>query len=91
VTEGQITPLFVVSLTFMYVFYFYNHFIVGRLIDENGMFLITTFQLTIVLVGIWCWYFWEDAALRKKYPGLIYVPEPWSVYSLHFKEYYNIF
>ena len=90
-TEGQITPLFVASLVFMYAYFFYNQFIVGKLIDENGKFLISTFQLTLVLVGLWCFYFWEDKELRKKYPGLIYVPEPWSVYSLHFKQTYNIF
>lgn len=91
VTEGQITPLFVFTLAFMYIFFFYDQFVLGRLIDENGKFLIQTFQLTLVLVGAWCFYFWDDKELRKKYPGFIYVPEPWSVYSLHFKEYYNIF
>ena len=91
VTEGQITPLFLFTLAFMYACFFYNQLILGKSIDENGRFLLSTFQITIILVGIWCWYFWDDPELRKKYPGLIYVPEPWSVYSLHYKEYLNLF
>jgi ceroid-lipofuscinosis protein 6 len=69
----------------------YNKFFKNRRLDENGRFLLNTFQLTLLLVGAWCYYFWTDEQLRKKYPGLIYVPEPWSVYSLHYKQYFNIF
>lgn len=91
VTEGQITPLYLASLAFMQITLVYNKFIKNRRIDQNGRFLLTTFQITFMLVAAWCYYFWDDKQLRKKYPGLIYVPEPWSVYSLHFKKYYNIF
>ena len=91
VTEGQITPLFLVTLIFMYVLLAYNALVKKQNIDENGKFLLNTFQLTFFLVAIWCWYFWKDEQLRKKYPGLLYVPEPWSVYSLHYKNYLNLF
>ena len=91
VTEGQITPLFLFVLGFMHLALIYNKLFGKKSLDENGQFLINTFQITLVLVGMWCWYFWEDPELRAKYPGLIYVPEPWSVYSLHYRQYYDIF
>ncbi|CAF0716440.1 unnamed protein product [Brachionus calyciflorus] len=91
VTEGQITPLFLFTLVYMHTVLVYNLLIAKKKIDQNGQFLMSTFQITIILVGVWCYCFWDDEQLRKKYPVLIYVPEPWSVYSLHFKEYYNLF
>jgi ceroid-lipofuscinosis protein 6 len=91
VTEGQITPLFVFSLCFMYVVYIYNSIALKRSIDANGKFLLNTFQITIILVALWCYYFWNDADLRKKYTSVIYVPEPWTVYSLHYRKYWDIF
>jgi hypothetical protein len=91
-TEGQITPLFLFTLATMMSIYFYYHFIDDKLIDENGKFLLFSFQLTFFFVAGWCFYFWEDVELRKKYASsLIYVPEPWSVYSLHYKQHFNIF
>lgn len=90
VTEGQITPLFLVVLAFMHLSLVYNK-LRGFSLDENGRFLLNTFQITFILVALWCRYFWDDVELRKKYPGLIYVPEPWSVYSLHYRQYYDIF
>lgn len=91
VTEGQITPLFVLTIFTMQLIKIYNSIVLKRSIDQNGQFLLVTFQITMILVSIWCYYWWNDIELRKKYPGLIYVPEPWSVYSLHFKNYYSLF
>ena len=53
----------------------------GRVLDENGKFLLETFVLTLLLVGAWCYYLWDNKEMRKKYTGSLYVPEPWSVYS----------
>ena len=91
VTEGQITPLFMVTLITMQASALYNRFFTKKHLDCNGKFLLETFQLTFVLVAVWSYYFWNDIELRKKYPGLIYVPEPWSVYSLHFKNQFKLF
>jgi ceroid-lipofuscinosis neuronal protein 6 len=91
VTEGQITPLFLVSLLYMNVLFIYNTKVKGQVIDENGDFLLKTFKITLFLVFAWSLNFWNDVELRNKYPGLIYVPEPWSVYSLHYSNYFNLF
>lgn len=74
----------------MHLVLFYNR-VQGRKMDQNGRFLFYTFQLTFVLVGLWSYWLWNDVQLRIKYPGIIYVPEPWSVYSLHYREYLNLF
>lgn len=85
VTEGQITELFL--LTFLAM--------VARVIhqqrkgfspDSNGLFLFCSFSVTVALVALWVVYLWNDPVLRNKYPGLIYVPEPWSYYTLHIKK-----
>jgi ceroid-lipofuscinosis protein 6 len=91
VTEGQITPLFLLSLSLMQISYIRNKLFLNKYLDKNGMFLLVTFQLTLILVVSWSYCFWDDSVLRQKYPGLIYVPEPWSVYSLHFKNQYKLF
>ena len=91
VTEGQITPLFLVILIIMHLLKIYNDKLTKNSLDSNGKFLLSTFQITFILVAAWSYYFWDDNELRKKYPSLIYVPEPWSVYSLHYRQYYDIF
>ena len=69
----------------------YSKLVYNLKLDANGSFLLETFILTFIFVSVWCYIFWDDKELRKKYPGLIYVPEPWSVYSLHYKHIWNIF
>lgn len=91
VTEGQITPLFVATLALMQILTAYRCLIKQMKLDENGQFLLVTFQMTLVLVAAWCYHWWDDVQLRKKYTSVIYVPEPWSVYSLYFKNYFNLF
>uniref|UniRef100_A0A668RQB4 CLN6 transmembrane ER protein b n=1 Tax=Oreochromis aureus TaxID=47969 RepID=A0A668RQB4_OREAU len=39
--------------------------------------------LTLVLVAIWVACLWNDSILRTKVPGLIYIPQPCTVYTLH--------
>lgn len=85
VTEGQITELFLLTFLCMVVIWFYQS---GRglLPDSNGQFLFYSFSLTLLLVSVWVAFLWSDPVLRIKYPGLLYVPEPWSYYTLHIKD-----
>ncbi|KAI8481740.1 PREDICTED: ceroid-lipofuscinosis neuronal protein 6 homolog [Branchiostoma belcheri] len=82
VTEGQIFPLFLVSYTVMLLIVWYNRKYREEP-DVNGYFMLYSFGLTLFLVVTWVGYLWNDQALRVRYPGLIYVPEPWAYYSLY--------
>jgi ceroid-lipofuscinosis neuronal protein 6 len=84
VTEGQITPLFIGTLAFMVLFTLYESVVHGRVMDANGKFLFESFLLTAAFVAGWVAYLWNDKQLRERYPGLLYVPEPWSFYTLYF-------
>ena len=89
VTEGQITPLFIAVTLLMTIMWLYQRFVNGNRLDINGRFLLFTFHLTIVFVAAWTSCFWTDEVLRTKYASsLIYVPEPWSVYSLYGKRFF---
>lgn len=89
VTEGQITPLFIATTFVMTLIWLYQALVRGNRLDINGRFLLFTFHLTIIFVAVWTSFFWNDPVLRAKYASsLIYVPEPWSVYSLHGKRFF---
>ncbi|XP_005862147.2 PREDICTED: ceroid-lipofuscinosis neuronal protein 6 [Myotis brandtii] len=82
VTEGQIFILFI--FTFFAMLALVLHQKRKRLfLDSNGLFLFYSFALTLLLVALWVAWLWSDPVLRKKYPGVIYVPEPWAFYTLH--------
>lgn len=82
VTEGQIFILFI--FTFFAMLALVLHQRRKRLLlDSNGLFLFASFSLALLLVVLWVAWLWDDPVLRKKYPGAIYVPEPWAYYSLH--------
>lgn len=85
VTEGQIFELFLLTFLAMVAIVVHRHQ-KGLSLDSNGEFLLYSFSLTMGLVAIWVAYLWNDTILRKKYPGLIYVPEPWSYYTLYIKD-----
>lgn len=85
VTEGQITELFLVTLLAMVAMVTYRRRS-GLGPDANGLFLLYSFSMALLLVAGWVFYLWTDPVLRNKYPGLIYVPEPWSYYTLHIKD-----
>jgi hypothetical protein len=73
----------------MTVIWLYQWFVQGNRLDINGRFLLFTFHATIILVAVWTSLFWNDEILRTKYASsLIYVPEPWSVYSLYGKRFF---
>uniref|UniRef100_A0A8C3WNN0 CLN6 transmembrane ER protein n=1 Tax=Catagonus wagneri TaxID=51154 RepID=A0A8C3WNN0_9CETA len=82
VTEGQIFILFI--FTFFAMLALVLHQKRKRLfLDSNGLFLFYSFAVTLLLVALWVAWLWNDPVLRKKYPGVIYVPEPWAFYTLH--------
>ncbi|CAL8381336.1 unnamed protein product [Arctogadus glacialis] len=85
VTEGQIFELFLLTFVAMVAVVMLQQR-KGLRPDINGLFLLGSFTGTMVLVVVWVTYLWNDPDLRKKYPGLLYVPEPWSYYSLHVKD-----
>lgn len=83
-TEGQITELFLLTFLAMVVVVTYQRH-KGLSPDGNGLFLLWSFGGTALLVAVWVAHLWNDPVLRDKYPGLLYVPEPWSYYTLHVK------
>ncbi|RLV92587.1 hypothetical protein DV515_00013690 [Chloebia gouldiae] len=54
----------------------------GLVLDSNGRFLLLSFLLTLLLIAAWVGWLWDDGTLRRKYPGVIYIPEPWAFYTL---------
>ncbi|XP_039225551.1 ceroid-lipofuscinosis neuronal protein 6 isoform X1 [Crotalus tigris] len=84
VTEGQILTLFVFT-TFALVALVMHQRRKGLIMDSNGRFLFYSFVITLGLVALWIGWLWNDQTLRKKYPGIIYVPEPWAFYTLHLR------
>ncbi|KAI3371131.1 hypothetical protein L3Q82_023531, partial [Scortum barcoo] len=51
--------------------------------DGNGLLMLYSFSAALFLVAVWVACLWSDGILRKKHPGLIYVPQPRVVYTLH--------
>ncbi|KAG5839572.1 hypothetical protein ANANG_G00206380 [Anguilla anguilla] len=85
VTEGQIFILFIFTFFAMMATVMHQRR-KGFVPDSNGLFLLYSFSLTLGLVAVWVGCLWHDEVLRKKYPGVIYVPEPWAFYTLHIKD-----
>ncbi|XP_048829463.1 ceroid-lipofuscinosis neuronal protein 6 homolog isoform X4 [Brienomyrus brachyistius] len=84
VTEGQIFILFIFTFFAMQATVMHQKQ-KGLVPDSNGLFLFYSFGLALLLVSVWVVCLWNDDVLRKRYPGIIYVPEPWSFYTLHVK------
>ncbi|XP_037103165.1 ceroid-lipofuscinosis neuronal protein 6a [Syngnathus acus] len=85
VTEGQITELFLLTFFAMVAMVIHQRHH-GLRPDSNGLFLFYSFSVTVLLVALWVGYLWNDPVLRNKYPGFVYVPEPWSYYMLHIQK-----
>lgn len=84
VTEGQIFVVYFITLITMFLT------VVIRksrklVLDINGRFLLYAFTATMLLTIVWVAVLWNDTVLRTKYPGFIYVPEPWAFYTLYLK------
>ena len=84
ITEGQLIELYFVLMTSFCVITLVE-IPRGRTPDINGVFILLTMTVTGVLILIWVYYLWDDPVLRARYPGVLYVPEPWS-YILMRKE-----
>ncbi|KAK3593786.1 hypothetical protein CHS0354_014328 [Potamilus streckersoni] len=84
VTEGQISSVYLLTYVAM-VFWMLREKVAGHALDINGRFLLYSFTAALILTVLWVAWLWNDAVLRKKYPGLLYVPEPWSYYTLYWK------
>jgi len=84
VTEGQIFSVYFVTYAAMMIYWIREKYR-GQVLGVNGRFLFHSFTVTFVLVVVWVVWLWNDPVLRQKYPGLIYVPEPWSYYTLYVK------
>lgn len=85
VSEGQISELFLLTLLFMAVVWTRQR-LRGHSLDSNGRFLLLSFSLTLLLLVLWSTVLWNDPELRRKYSGILYMPEPWSFYTLHLKD-----
>ncbi|XP_056307517.1 ceroid-lipofuscinosis neuronal protein 6 homolog [Danio aesculapii] len=84
VTEGQI------FIPFIFTFFAMTATVLhqkrkGFLPDSNGLFLLYSFSISLFLVSVWVTCLWNDEVLRKKYPGVMYIPEPWALYTLHLR------
>ena len=88
VTEGQIFVVYFITFIAMLGYMTYKKTKQNSQLDANGLFLLYSFALCFVLVIIWVMYLWNDEALRLKYPGLLYIPEPWSYYTLYIRKWY---
>ncbi|NXD04849.1 CLN6 protein, partial [Certhia familiaris] len=82
VTEGQIFILYIFTFFAMAALVLHQRH-KGLVPDSNGLFLLYSFGLTLLLITLWVGWLWNDKTLRKKYPGVIYIPEPWAFYTLH--------
>lgn len=82
VTEAQISLTFLIMLSAMLGVLCYQSYS-GRQMDCNGRWLLYRSLIILMLIGVWSAYLWNDAALRKRYPELLYVPEPWSYATLY--------
>jgi ceroid-lipofuscinosis protein 6 len=81
VTEGQIFTIFAVALAAMIGGVIVGYF-TGYSPDVNARYLLSLYTVAAILIGVWSLYFWDHTLLRDRYPGLIFIPEPWSVYSI---------
>ncbi|XP_051545969.1 ceroid-lipofuscinosis neuronal protein 6 [Myxocyprinus asiaticus] len=90
VTEGQI------FIPFIFTFFAMMATVVhqkrkGLIPDSNGLFLLYSFAVSLMLVTIWVACLWNDKVLQKKYPGVMYIPEPWALYTLHLRDKHRTF
>ncbi|KAM3925874.1 ceroid-lipofuscinosis neuronal protein 6 isoform 1-T1 [Leptodactylus fuscus] len=82
VTEGQIFIIFIFTFFAMLALILHQKR-KGLRLDSNGLFLLLSFSVTLFLIAVWIIWLWNDKILRKKYPGVIYIPEPWAFYTLY--------
>ncbi|XP_074533358.1 ceroid-lipofuscinosis neuronal protein 6 homolog [Halichoeres trimaculatus] len=86
ITEGQTFILFIFTLFAMTATVMHQRRR-GFVPDSNGLFMLYSFCAALLLVAVWVVCLWDDGVLRKKHPGLIYVPQPRAVYTLLLQNY----
>lgn len=84
VTEGQVFVIFSLTYVFMLLTTL-RETKRGYKLDINGQFLLTVFSVTLGLVAVWVGWLWNDPVLRARYPGFLYIPEPWAYYTLYIR------
>ncbi|XP_070686486.1 ceroid-lipofuscinosis neuronal protein 6 homolog [Pempheris klunzingeri] len=84
ITEGQTFILFIFTFFAMTATVMHQRRR-GMVPDGNGVFMLYSFCAALLLVALWVSCLWSDGVLRKKHPGLIYVPQPRAVYTLHLR------
>ncbi|KAM7002340.1 ceroid-lipofuscinosis neuronal protein 6 homolog [Tautogolabrus adspersus] len=82
ITEGQTFILFIFTLFAMTATVMHQRRR-GLVPNSNGLFMLYSFCAALLPVAVWVVCLWNDGVLRKKHPGLIYVPQPRAVYTLH--------
>uniref|UniRef100_A0A3B4W943 CLN6 transmembrane ER protein n=1 Tax=Seriola lalandi dorsalis TaxID=1841481 RepID=A0A3B4W943_SERLL len=82
ITEGQTFILFIFTFFAMTATVMHQRRR-GMVPDSNGLFMLYSFSAALCLVAVWVAGLWNDPVLRKKHPGLIYVPQPRAVYTLY--------
>ncbi|XP_041795551.1 ceroid-lipofuscinosis neuronal protein 6 homolog [Chelmon rostratus] len=82
ITEGQTFILFIFTFFAMTATVMHQRRR-GMVPDSNGVFMLYSFSAALFLVAVWVVCLWNDGVLRKRHPGLIYVPQPRAVYTLH--------
>ncbi|XP_078112327.1 ceroid-lipofuscinosis neuronal protein 6 homolog [Sander vitreus] len=85
ITEGQTFILFIFTFFAMIATVMHQRRR-GMVPDGNGLFMLYSFSAALFLVAVWVACLWSDGILRKKHPGLIYVPQPRAVYTLHLRQ-----
>ncbi|XP_074490439.1 ceroid-lipofuscinosis neuronal protein 6 homolog [Sebastes fasciatus] len=85
ITEGQTFILFIFTFFAMTATVMHQRRR-GMVPDGNGLFMLYSFSVALFLVAVWVACLWSDGVLRKKHPGLIYIPQPRAVYTLHLRQ-----
>ncbi|XP_044048539.1 ceroid-lipofuscinosis neuronal protein 6 homolog isoform X2 [Siniperca chuatsi] len=85
ITEGQTFILFIFTFFAMTATVMHQRRR-GLVPDGNGLFMLYSFSAALFLVAVWVACLWNDGVLRKKHPGLIYVPQPRAVFTLHLRQ-----
>ncbi|XP_040894697.1 ceroid-lipofuscinosis neuronal protein 6 homolog [Toxotes jaculatrix] len=85
ITEGQTFILFIFTFFAMTATVMHQRR-QGMSPDTNGLFMLYSFSAALFLVAVWVACLWNDAVLRRKHPGLIYIPQPRAVYTLHLRQ-----
>ncbi|XP_037622346.1 ceroid-lipofuscinosis neuronal protein 6 homolog [Sebastes umbrosus] len=85
ITEGQTFILFIFTFFAMTATVMHQRRR-GMVPDGNGLFMLYSFSAALFLVAVWVACLWSDGVLRKKHPGLIYIPQPRAVYTLHLRQ-----